>query len=278
MPSSSSRKKKVAPVDKKRVYYPEGNPDKALYVNKSKGDQKNWRISPRRHAGDDITVPRICGRRCVATTKTTGHRCRRRTCQDYRYCTAHLASKKHLFIGKSKRLYNLKLDGLGLYAFNPEFGPLTKDKHGFPVMARGVVFKKNAEIGDYGGEKMTRKQFDDRYDDPNHYETAAYAEEGESQNYILDGLSAASTVSYANESLDIGDLMSHSRTYSGFQKKYEKAAKHDGRVNAYTAERGDTVRMVAGKHIYQGEEILWHYGPEYWGTRGMKTAVTGKDW
>jgi len=269
-------------VDKDRVYYPEGG---RLYISKGKN---GGRTSPRRVVGVDLKAPRICGSRCVATSKS-GSRCRRKTCQDYRYCPQHLAINKHLLIGKSKRLHQLGVDGMGLYAYDPSLGTLLKDATGYPVREMGkVVFRKpptNATIkklkdyiiGDYGGERMSRQEFIERYGDPNNVETAAYAEGG--TGFILDGLAAASAVSYSNEPLDIAKLMRDSGgSRAVFVNSYNKAAEKDKKKNAMTRQIDKTIRMIPTRVIRQGEEILWHYGPGYWGTEGMKRVITGTGW
>ena len=261
-------------VYRDHVYYPEGGD---LYVNRRE-PKARWRVSPRRVASrTDLTAPRTCGRRCVAQSKSTGQRCRRRTCMDYRYCPTHLASEKHLMIGKSKRLHDLGMRGMGLYAYDPAHGRLERDADGFPVPDKALrVFRKGAEIGDYGGEVLSKAEYDDRYEDPRDEESASYAESGSS--VIVDGLSAASAVSYSNESIDVAKLLRESKSYAGFKAAYERKARRDGKANVETKQRAKMIRMVARKPIAQGEEILWHYGPGYWGTAGMKTFLTGKAW
>lgn len=265
-------------VDRRRVYYPEGSPDEDLYVNDDRGDAGKRRVSRRGHRGEDVTAPRICGRRCVATTKTTKKRCKRPTCQDYRYCPTHLASEKHLYIGPSERLHEVGAEGLGLYAFDPDLGRMEKDPNGFPVRKKHVVFKKDEEIGDYGGEKMSKREFDDRYDDPKNRETSSYSIGAARGGWVLDGLAAASAVTYSNESLNVGKLMRRSKTPAAFKKAYEAAAEKDRRANALMRQRNKMVRMKAARPIRQGEEILWHYGAPYWNTLGMKKLLTGKGW
>ena len=274
-------------VHKNKVYYPEGDASRDLYVNR-KLTKKQWRTSPRRVAGVDLTAPRICGERCVTVSDRTGQRCRRRTCVDYRYCAQHLALEKHLMVGKSKRLHDLGVNGLGLYAYNPEFGKLRKDAHGFPIRdGEHRVFKKmpanvkrnkmlEYAIGDYGGEVLTAQEKNDRYEDPDDMETAAYAEGG--TNFILDGLSAASAVSYSNESLDVARLMRESADRRDFGQRYQAAAARDRLWKVQTRQVDKMIRMFPMKDIYQGDEILWHYGPNYWGTEGMKRVITGSGW
>jgi hypothetical protein len=264
-------------VHQDHVYYPEGDAEQDLYVNR-KISKRTWRTSPRRVASQvDLTAPRICGRQCVGTSKSTGQRCRRRTCMDYRYCPIHLAAVKHLLIAKSKRLHDLGVDGMGLYAYDPEIGRLQKDAHGFPVPDKTRrVFAKKSEIGDYGGERLSRAEFDARYEDPENRETGSYAEGG--TNFILDGLAAASAVSYSNESLDVAALMRSAHTYREFKAAYDRRSSRDGKANVQTKQRANMIRMVATKPIYQGDEILWHYGPGYWGTPGMKSFITGSAW
>ena len=278
---------KEVKVHKDKVYYPEGNASRDLYVNR-KMSKRQWRTSPRRVAGIDLTAPRICGTQCVAVSESTGRRCRRRTCVDYRYCSQHLAREKHLMVGKSKRLHELGVNGLGLYAYNPELGKLKKDAHGFPVKEMALrVFRKmppsvkrdkmmDYVIGDYGGEVLTTHEKNARYEDPDDMETAAYAEGG--TNFVLDGLSAASAVSYSNESLDVARLMRDSSDQRDFKSRYQAAGARDRASKVQTKQINHMIRMLPTKDIYQGEEILWHYGPGYWGTEGMKRVITGSGW
>jgi hypothetical protein len=264
-------------VYKDHVYYPEGSASRDLYVNKKESKRK-WRTSPRRIASQvDLTAPRICGTRCVAKSKSTGHRCRKRACIDYRYCTTHLASVKHLLIAKSRRLHDFGVNGMGLYAYDPDINKIQKDANGFPIADRTHrVFAKDKEIGDYGGERLSRAEFNERYEDPRDQETGSYAEGG--TNFIVDGLSAASAVSYSNESIDVADLLNKADSYKEFKEEYERKARRDGRANVKTKQRANMIRMITTKPVYQGEEILWHYGPGYWGTPGMKSVITGSAW
>lgn len=263
-------------VDLRRVGYPISKDH--LYVERSHKSRSRWRRSSRLGTRrSDLIAPRVCSSMCIAKSKKSNKRCRKVTCMDYRYCPVHLASEKQLLIYKSKRLHDLKLNGLGLYAYDPSLGKLDKDAGGFPKVGRKVVFKTDEEIDEYAGERMTMQQHNDRYDDPDDMDTAAYAESG--TNYVIDGIAAASAVSYANESLDIKSLMDKYKKRSKFEEKYEEAASEDPKANATTQEgRDKVIRMYAGKPIRQGQEILWHYGPDYWGSLGMKRMVTGKDW
>lgn len=261
---------------KGQVYYPEGSARSGLYVNK-KESKKKWRTSPRRGTGkEDLKAPRTCGLRCVAKSRT-GERCKRRVCMDYRYCHTHLATEKHLLIAKSKRLSGFHLEGFGLYAYDPKHGSIKRDEKGLPIPSKtSVVFKKGDEIADYGGEILSKKQFDDRYEDPKDLDTGAYVESG--TNLILDGLSAASAVTYSNESIDVASLMRRARDERSFERLYSEKVNGDRRRNAMTKQRSRMIRMVATKPIHQGEEILWNYGPTYWSSSGMKRYITGHGW
>ena len=193
---------------------------------------------------------------------------------DYRLCSRHLAAVKHLLIAKSKRLHEVGAAGMGLYAAR---GKVAKDADGYPARARTVVFRKDDEIGEYGGERMTREEFRARYKDDRDLETASYAESG--TTHVFDGLSAASAMSYSNESLNIVDLMHKAgRSKRRFEQLYNEASKRDRRANALSHQRRSMVRLYAARAIHQGEEILWHYGPQYWSSVGMKRVLTGSGW
>ena len=262
------------------VFYPEG-PLTDLYVADNKRSKSRWRISPRRatEGNLDVTAPRVCNLHCVATSVSTGRRCGRRTCMDYRYCPTHLATIKHLLIARSRRLSELGHPGLGLYAYNPRLGRLVKDGNGLPVAdATQAVFEADDEVGDYGGERLTREQFDARYEDPDDRETATYAAGADRRGFVMDGLAAATAVSYSNESLDIADIYARSRNPRSFNSTYSAAARRDPRSNAEIRPKGDTVAMYATKRIHQGEEILWNYTSTYWSSSGMKKLITDRDW
>ena len=242
----------VIEPDVSSVYYPEGG---ELYVNKGY-DRRKWRISPRRGSKQpDLTAPRICGMQCVAKSKSTGQRCRRRTCIDYRYCNQHLVIHKHLAVRMSKRLKELGVPGLGLYAQDP---------------SRTVVFKKGAIIGEYGGEKMSRDDWNRRYNDPEDKDTGTYSAGSGNKGSVFDGIAAASAVSYANEPSDVAKLLGKSTSYADFKRRYP-----DVRGNVSTRSVKGVMKMFALKDIRHGEEILFNYGPEYWGTDGMKRYITG---
>ena len=265
------------------MYYPGGNPERDLFVNR-KYPRKLWRTSPRRamaarsHKNEDLIAPRVCGLNCIVINAVTGHKCRRPTCQDYRYCTRHLASIKHLLIAKSKRLHDLGVDGLGLYAYNPKFGRAHSYAKGIPIMdPTHIVFKTGDVLGEYGGEILTKAEFDSRYDDRDNDETATYAESGY-KGFLVDGLGATSAISYSNESLDIGKLMRHSRDQNDFVQRYDTAAEYDHRTNVMTRQRKGMIEMVATRSIAHCEEILWNYTSSYWASEGMKRFITGLGW
>lgn len=242
--------------DLSAVYYPEGKAGD-LYVNR-RYPRSKWRISPRRATKQpDLTAPRVCGLQCVAISSSTHQRCKRRTCVDYRYCAQHLKIVKHLAVRMSKRLEKLGVPGLGLYATAP--------------------FKKGSELGDYGGEKLTRAAWNKRYNDPKDKETGAYSlAAGHSKTgFVFDGLAAASAISYANEANDVAKMLTKAKSYKDFSKMYNEVGETG---NAYTRSVAGNIKMFARKDIKENDEVLVNYGPEYWGTDGMKSYITGSGW
>ena len=69
--------------------------------------------------------------RCEATAKTTGSRCKRRTCVYAKYCYQHARSILGLYLSKSA----IPNSGLGLYT--------------------AKAIKKGAKVADYTGELVS---------------------------------------------------------------------------------------------------------------------------
>jgi hypothetical protein len=235
----------------------------------------------------------------------------------------HLQSDAKLAIAPSRRLRDIGVPNkaLGLYAAHPRVR-LAKDRQGFPMPSalqprlrddetgaqqRGpaIAFRVGQVVTIYGGEVLTREQFDDRYDDPGNMDTAAYAvqmapraamgtgADGRRQRQldavgdpvthrnVVDGLAAASAATYSNEPLDIAAVMRASRDRADFQHRYDAAAAtaaNSALVNVRTRQRQGAVELVAIKPIEHGREILWNYTWGYWAGETMKRYVTGTGW
>ena len=276
-----------AAVDLSRVYYPGGRPDPSLQVN-AKRRRNLWRTSPkRRNAGDadghrDLTAAPVCGR-CLAMSRSTNLRCKRRTCLDYRYCPQHLSSIEHLAIAPSRRLRDLGVPhkAVGLYAVAPN-QRLLKDREGFPLIsaAAPVVFSRGKDITPYGGEVLSPATFAERYGDPGDRDTAAYAL-GMTGRRVVDGLSAATAATYSNEALDMAPLMRHARNYAEFAKIYNAAERTDANqrlINVDSHQSQNVVYLRATRAIHHGEEILWNYSHVYWGSESLRRYLIGKGW
>lgn len=287
-----------------------------------------WRTSPRRRTAAeadgslDVTARPICGR-CIATSRSTGQRCSRNSCLDYRYCMQHLHSEAHLAIAPSRRLSALGVPNkaLGLYAAHAGV-KFVKDSLGFPLAPYAqprfmdprtrmpqsmpaVVFRTGDVVTPYGGEMLTRAQFNERYQDPADMDNAAYAAEvaarpvyervggkrvrsldpatGEplTLRQVVDGLAAASAASYSNEALNVRALMLRARDRADFERLYDaEAAKAENvsLVNVRANQRGGVPTLFASKPIAHGAEVLWNYGSSYWAAESMKRALTGAGW
>lgn len=183
----------------------------------------------------------------------TGARCRRKPCVDYRYCTQHLINVVHLYIGKNSR--NLRrrrrqVEGRGLYAVSGS-GDL---KHagidnGIPNVDRGIVVFRDGDLIDvYGGEMMSKNRIDRRYRDPNAVATYAIT----SRKHGVDAYCASTAAAYANDPYnpDLPDPYNTARARANVEMHYDRANR--------------TFEMYATKDIRHGEEILLHYGREYW--------------
>ena len=191
------------------------------------------------------------------------------------YTHIYFEGEKHLLISKSRRLHQLGVNAMGLYAYT---GKIEKDANGFPKIDMNTrVFSKNDIIDEYGGERLSDSQFDVRYADPNDFETASYAIKGLG-NVIFDGLAAATALSYSNESIDVEKLMKKYPKQADFEYHYRQIASKDSKANAKLKDSVRAPRMVAARNIYKGQEILWNYGAEYWSSRGMKIFLTKGGW
>ena len=272
-----------AKVDLDQVYYAKGKTEqrrgrKLMYVNERKHFRRS---SPMRAPGhEDVEAPRVCSLGCKA--KVNGHHCRRRTCMDYVYCYQHLISKRHLFIAPSRHLRLMGVPGnpLGLYAVAGirQLRLAGKDAYGAPRMTDELVFKKDAQIGSYGGEILPNKN--ERYADPEDKETATYAVEI-ADGTIFDGLTASGALSYSNDAINVKKIMTKYPTEKAFVRAYkteEKAAKRDIVNIAVSDTQDKSVRFKTTRAVTHGTELLWTYGSLYWSTPGMKYYITGKGW
>lgn len=240
--------------------------DEALYVSTS---LKNARRSP--GTKGTYTCPRVCRRNCVYIVPRTGKRCGRRACSDYNYCNIHLAVVEKLMVAPSRHLQKMGLAGLGLYAVADYTHALRLRKALVQTAGGGkksepVVFERGAKITEYGGEKMTKAEFDQRYtggDD----ETAAYAWNDGAM--IVDGLCASSGASYMNEAVNVGKLKAARPAdfAVAFRAEADRLRKN-GTINVLSSVsgKGKNRRIVfkAARPIRNGEELLITYDAEYW--------------
>lgn len=198
-----------------------------------------------RYSGS-LKMPPTCSLTCSALTKK-GTECKRRCCLDYRYCGQHLRSIVGIKVGPSS------VAGKGLFAVKP--------------------FRKGQRIAEYYGEHLSKKQFDDRYDDPDDLLTSGYAISLEDGS-VIDSLGSRCAASYANDPIDVGALWKSSKSTSDFRHRYNARKKQEpGNAMADEA-KGNQLYLVATKAIKSGDEILWPYGASYWSSKQMKEVFS----
>jgi len=186
----------------------------------------------------DIVCKSVCGI-CKGRTKNK-RRCTRKTCMDARFCPAHLKIYKKLMIAPSRHLRSANVNGHGLYAVRPT-GAVAKDDLRAPIFdGETVIFKKGDEVDRYCGEKMSKTQVDERYDEDGEEGQGNYTMPID-ENVFIDSQCAATSVAYAND-------------YRGVR---------GAKTNCVPENRGDYIVFVAKNNIHHGEEILISYGRGY---------------
>lgn len=172
-----------------------------------------------------FTCPLQCSA-CQAMNTKGGQPCKNRTCIGVPYCWMHLLKLHHLRI-KQSSVHNA---GKGLFAIRR--GDVDVQGNRVPI------FKKGDTIIKYGGEPVTAQQLQARYGNF----TAPY------------GLSVTKNV-FENGACvrGVGTLANHA-VKSLANAKYSYATIN--RRPAYAV-------IKALKNIYDGDEILVHYGAEY---------------
>jgi len=177
--------------------------------------------------------------------KSDGHRCRLHSCYEAHYCWIHLKKVQKVRIAPSR----LPLVGLGLFARTNKALPpallnkLKSRKATRQERAQYTVFNTGDVIGEYEGEKLTKRELASRYD----YETETGEEIQQVAPYgamnvkgdITDALCVRNFTAYSNDP---------------FKSKEQQNAKIIGH----------RLRLVAIRPIYEGEEILIKYGRGYW--------------
>lgn len=206
-----------------------------------------------------VSCKSACGR-CSAIVRSTNRRCAKPACIDFRYCVMHLASLKHLAVVMSRHVPGTK----GLYAVT---GAIYKKKtDGTPKEdANVIVFRRGDHIDEYGGERMTKDELNARYEDREDRETAPYAM-SRPDGAVLDAMCARTAIAYSNDSTpDVARLLSLSR--DAFATAYNAGSNADN----MKAKNGV---FEASRDIHHGEELLWHYGADYWTSEGMRRSMT----
>jgi hypothetical protein len=198
----------------------------------------------------------LCGDRCWYINPSTHNHCRRTPCVDYRYCPQHLMSEKHLLVGKySRHLRSLNppVDGRGLYAIA---NAATLKQRGMTddipnIYKRAIIFKKGDLIDYYGGEYMSKKENDARYVNAKTGTTYSVGEIDGGAN-VMDAFCASTAGAYANDPYD-------PRNQDPFAK-----ARTDANIEVRSKKGSRNFPIYALKDISHGEELLYHYGEDYW--------------
>lgn len=159
---------------------------------------------------------------CHAPTKSQ-RQCKRRTCMTHPYCWQHLQSIMHLQVKDST------IPGAGKGLFAAKLPGKNKQKR--------VVFRANQIIAPYTGEKLTKKQLDQRYPGDT---LGQYVLQLSKDRYIDARKTDSSVARYANSC----------------QKTSKKC-------NAKLANNTGNLKVKPNVNIKEGEEILTSYGKEY---------------
>lgn len=197
-------------------------------------EDKNKKKKKRKEAMFEID-PKIRRRGALAFYGVRGKTCwhlgciRKPLLLDYRYCSRHLKSDRHLSVkSTSKHLQSLKppVVGKGLYAVGKN---------------ESVTFRKGALVDVYGGEVMTPEEIDARYAES---DIAPYSIVDHEEDNGIDAMCASTAAAFANDPR--GDPKSSANV----------ASMYDDGLEAFV--------LLATRDIKGGEELLLDYGPEYW--------------
>ena len=265
--SASGKKRKTSGGDRPATKKPrivKIDPDTNLLWLPTDGSQDGGTYSlsktlaPRKILSSENTVFKcksVCGNRCWYINPKTHEHCKRKPCVDYRYCTQHLMSEKHLLVGKySRYLRSLDRsdDGKGLYAIADA---ATLKRHGMTddipnIHEKTIVFRQGSIIDHYGGEYMTQEKIDERYKDA--IPGTLYTVSKQGNDYGMDAFCASTAGSYAND------------PYNHKNQEAFKQAAHAANINVLRSESDRNFPIVATKDISHGEELLYFHGIRYW--------------
>jgi hypothetical protein len=202
---------------------------------------------------------RVYGKHCMHK-KNNDEYCPNTAFTDYMYCDKHLAKDLNLEVRESEHLKSMGVDGLGLYAKK--------------TLSR-LVFAAGDAIDTYRGELMNLERRRSRYQDMEDECTEYYSVSMSGTNTVIDGLCAPCAVSYSNEACDIVKLYKQTSDFTEFEKMYRRTYPKCENADMYNYGRGEYPILTATKDIYDGDEILWKYGEEYWACTRMKSAIMG---
>ena len=173
-----------------------------------------------KHDGDTMFDCFLTAYICSATNKNGTH-CKKTTTIGTPYCYTHLLHLMHLKVKQS----TIPNAGKGVFATDPKWP------------ANAIIFKKNALIAPYGGEKLSSDEMVNRYDDL----TAPY------------GMFVNKTKNIHRDAAcerGIGSLINH---------------KPGNRANVYYAPNytNNTVNIKAARDIRNGHELFADYREDY---------------
>lgn len=206
-----------------------------------------------------------CGDHCcrckymIKQTDGTERQCKLKSCYDIDYCWHHLRKVYDIRIAPS-RIASPDGSSIGMGLFARTNKPLpsallaklkagkgtAEERRKYLVFKRTTNMRRPVVIGKYVAENISQVQLDERYDYKGedgkvHEQTAPYAVTEKLRSGVgrqFDSLCHRNFVSYANDA-------------RGTDFKNNAKLKSD-------------LRLIAISNIWQGEEILWDYGVEYW--------------
>lgn len=186
-----------------------------------------------------------CGPRCCQCTYMINgvRRCRLSSCYEENYCWIHLKKVRKVRIAPSRITIRGQSIGLGLFALTRHSLPvalltrLRANRGTREEKEKYLIFRRWQVIGRYTGEHLTKTELDAKYDVEDVEYTAPYALTL-ADGSVLDSLCKRNYVAYAND------------------------ARGSRFTNNATVRRN--LDLVATRNIWQGEEILWDYGDDYW--------------
>jgi len=204
---------------------------------------------------------------CKGLTRGGGQ-CSRSTCLHTPYCWQHTRSILRLRVMKSKYLQSLRINSLGLYAWDSSLS-----NQRTAVFEKGFILRPQGDTygrGLYGGEELSQDELDelyDYYDEDCEVEVEPTAPYGQNfwindNHEIYDAACVRGVISYANSimgKMGKNGFISKKKKHYRPRRKGEKR-RHIYKFNAELLADGN-IRFI--RKVYHGQEILVSYGPDY---------------